>query len=232
MTETSPVITVNTFDAGHHRFGTVGRVIDDIEVKIAPEPGYPDGEGEICTRGPLLMMGYYKNPEATAETIDTEGWLHTGDIGKFDKDGFLYITDRKKEIFKTSGGKYISPQALENKMKESVYIEQLAVVGAGQKFPSALIVPTFPALEEWAKARGLKWQDRSELVQLPDVIKLFDQEVDQANTYFAQFEKVKKFVLMPEEWTIDGEELTPTLKLKRRIINAKYANQIAGMYEE
>ena len=225
MTETSPVISALEATPGA-RLDSVGRVVPGVEIKIHPEPGYPAGEGEICVRGRLVMKGYYKNPEATAQTIDPDGFLHTGDIGKIEN-GFLIITDRKKEIFKTSGGKYIAPQAIENLFKESPFIEQMMVVGENQKFPSALVVPAFAALEEWCKKENVPYK-----LDHPRVKALFDLEFQRFNERLAQFEKIKKYALVPNEWTIDSNELTPTLKLKRRVLNEKYAAQIAEFYKE
>lgn len=229
LTETSPVIAVNTFDA--FRIGSVGRPIPGVEVRIEPLEGYTEGEGEIVVRGPNIMVGYYKNPEATAEVLK-DGWFYTGDVGKLDKDGFLYITDRKKELFKTAGGKYIAPQPIESALKSSLYIEQAMVVGEFRKFPAALIVPSFPAIEKWAAEKGLSFSSREELVHHPEVITLIQAEVDRINQQFSQFERVKKFILLPKEWTIEGGELTPTLKLKRRVILQQYQEAIDALYAE
>jgi long-chain acyl-CoA synthetase len=225
MTETSPVISALEIAPGA-RLDSVGRVLPGVEIKIQPEPGYPPGEGEICVRGRLVMKGYYKNPQATAETIDPDGFLHTGDIGKMEN-GFLIVTDRKKEIFKTSGGKYIAPQAIENKFKESPFIEQMMVVGENQKFPAALVVPAFPALRDWCKKENVPFD-----LKHPRVKALYDNEIAKYNEQLAQFEKIKKYSLVPNEWTIDSNELTPTLKLKRRVLHEKYSAQIAEFYAE
>nr|BAL55283.1 hypothetical conserved protein [uncultured Bacteroidetes bacterium] len=229
LTETSPVISVNTFDA--HRLGSVGRPIPGVEVRIEPLEGYTEGEGEIVVRGPNVMVGYYKNPEATAEVLK-EGWFYTGDVGKLDKDGFLYITDRKKELFKTAGGKYIAPQPIESALKSSLFIEQAMVVGEYRKFPAALIVPSFPNLEKWAKEQGLSYTSREELVHHPRVVELIQAEVDRINAQFSQYERPKKFILLTKEWTIEGGELTPTLKLKRRVILSQYKDAIEALYAE
>ncbi|MCX7764481.1 MAG: long-chain fatty acid--CoA ligase [Bacteroidia bacterium] len=229
LTETSPVISVNTFD--HYRLGSVGKPIPGVEVRIEPLEGYNPGEGEIVVRGPNIMVGYYKNPEATAEVLK-DGWFYTGDIGKLDKDGFLYITDRKKELFKTAGGKYIAPQPIESALKSSLFIEQAMVVGEYRKFPAALLVPAFPALEKWAQENGIQFASREELVHHPRIVELIQSEVDRINEQFSQFERVKKFVLLTKEWTIEGGELTPTLKLKRRVLLAKYKEAIEALYAE
>ncbi|MEN3040121.1 MAG: long-chain fatty acid--CoA ligase [Bacteroidia bacterium] len=229
LTETSPVISVNTFDA--HRLGSVGRPLPGVEVRIEPLEGYTEGEGEIVVRGPNVMIGYYKNPEATAEVL-RDGWFHTGDVGRIDKDGFLYITDRKKELFKTAGGKYIAPQPIESALKSSLYIEQAMVVGEYRKFPAALIVPSFPHLEKWAQENGINFASREDLVHHPKVRELIQSEVDRINEQFSQFERVKKFLLLTKEWTIEGGELTPTLKLKRRVILNQYKDAIESLYAE
>ncbi|MCX8112338.1 MAG: long-chain fatty acid--CoA ligase [Bacteroidia bacterium] len=229
LTETSPVISVNTFDA--RRLGSVGKPIPGVEVRIEPLEGYNPGEGEIVVRGPNVMVGYYKNPESTAEVLK-EGWFHTGDVGKLDEDGFLYITDRKKELFKTAGGKYIAPQPIESALKSSLYIEQAMVVGEYKKFPAVLLVPAFPALEKWAQENGIRFASREELVHHPRVVELIQQEVNRINAQFSQFEQVKKFILLTKEWTIEGGELTPTLKLKRRVILSQYKDAIEALYAE
>jgi long-chain acyl-CoA synthetase len=224
LTETSPVVSVNSFDKGI-RIGTVGALIDGVQVKIAED-------GEILVKGPNVMMGYYKNPEATAEVIDSEGWFHTGDIGIFQEGKFLKITDRKKEIFKTSGGKYIAPQGMENKFKESRFIEQIMVIGEGEKFPSALIVPSFAFVKEWATRKGLDFEKLSneEIAAHPKLHERINQEVSALNKEYGNWEQIKKFVLLPKEFSIDGDELTPTLKLKRKKILAKYQKEYKSIY--
>ncbi len=226
LTETSPVISVNCFKKGI-RFGSVGPLIADVEVKIAED-------GEILTKGPNLMMGYYNLPEVTAEAIDKDGWFHTGDIGEFIEGKFLKITDRKKEIFKTSGGKYVIPQAMENKFKESRFIEQIYVMGDGQKYPSALIVPNFEFTREWAKRKGIKddISSNDQLIANETIIKRFQKEVDSFNKDYGQWEKIKQFRLLPKEFSIDGGELTPTLKLKRKIILEMYQKEYNSIYSE
>ncbi len=221
LTETSPVIAVNGPYPGQIKFGTVGKVLGNVEVKIAED-------GEILTKGPSLMKGYYKRDDATAEAI-TDGWFHTGDIGEL-KEGFLVITDRKKEIFKTAGGKYISPQALENKLKESVYIEQVIVVGENKKFPAALIVPNFDKLLEWTSKNGLTETDKSALIKNVQVQDKLWAEIEKLNAGFGNWEKIKKFALLADEFTIDGGEMTPKLSLKRKVVLTKNAALIERIY--
>ncbi|SCY01228.1 AMP-dependent synthetase/ligase [Flavobacterium caeni] len=215
LTETSPVIAVNDMRNRMFKVGTVGKPIENVEVKIAQD-------GEILAKGPNIMMGYYKDPEKTAEVI-TDGYFHTGDIGEIDPEGFLKITDRKKEIFKTSGGKYVAPQLLENAMKQSRFIEQVMVVGEGEKMPAALIQPNFEFVKEWARLHDVGGCDNpNSIAGNPQVIDRIQQEIDQMNEKFGNWEKVKKFELTPEIWSIPGGELTPTLKLKRKQILEKY----------
>jgi len=216
LTETSPVVSVNCFKKGI-RIGTVGALIEKVEVKIAED-------GEILVKGPNVMMGYYNKPEATAEVMDSEGWFHTGDIGVFQEGKFLKITDRKKEIFKTSGGKYIVPQAMENKFKESRFIEQIMVIGEGEKFPAAFIVPSFAFVKEWAERKNIDLGDGSNLALISnqEVIARIQQEVDEFNKGFGNWEQLKKFALLENELSIEANELTPTLKLKRKNILANH----------
>lgn len=223
LSETSPVISVNCFKNGI-AIGTVGTVIDGVEVKIAED-------GEILARGPNVMMGYYKLPEKTAEDIDSDGWFHTGDIGEFVEGKFLKITDRKKEIFKTSGGKYIIPQAMENKFKESRFIEQIMVIGENQKHPAALIVPQFDFIKDWAKKKGYSIGDTNdEIISNEKVIDRIQREVDQYNKQYGGYEQIKKFELLNREMSVETGELTPTLKLKRRIIMDMYQNKVDAIY--
>lgn len=224
LTETSPVICVNTLDPGGRKFGTVGLPIEGVEVKIAED-------GEILCKGPNVMMGYYKKPELTAEVLKN-GWFHTGDIGVLEDGKYLKITDRKKEIFKTSGGKYVAPQVLENKFKESMFIEQVMVIGEGKKHPAAFLVPNFPYLEDWAKDERISFSSREDLVKHPKVIEKYQSEVDFYNQGFGSFEQVKKFEIMSNEWGIDSGELTPTLKLRRKIIMEKYDALVKKIYDE
>ncbi|MFM8587276.1 MAG: AMP-dependent synthetase/ligase [Bacteroidota bacterium] len=225
LTETSPVISVNRFDKSGRRFGTVGQGIKNVEVKLAED-------GEICCRGSNVMMGYYKRPDLTAECIDNENWFHTGDIGTWVEGNFLKITDRKKEIFKTSGGKYVAPQPIENKMKESPFIEQMMVVGPERKFTAALIVPAFANLKTWCEKNGVPHQNNDEMINQPRVQEHFKSIVEKFNVQFNHIEQVKKFELLNKEWTIDGGELTPTLKLKRKVITEKYGDAIERIYAE
>jgi long-chain acyl-CoA synthetase len=230
LTETSPVISVNILEPGGAKFGTVGPIIPGVEVKMAED-------GEILCKGPNVMMGYYKRPDLTAEAIDKDGWFHTGDIGVF-KEKFLMITDRKKELLKTSGGKYVAPQPIENKMKESPYISQIMVVGDGRKFAGALIVPNFHNLEDWCKTNNIaiSYQpmanSRKMLVQDDKVHQLYRSEVDRLNQNFGHVEQIKRFELLPDEWTTNGGELTPTLKLKRKFILDKYKFMVEKIYAE
>lgn len=215
LTETSPVIAVNHADFPHMRFGTVGPVLDNVEVKIAED-------GEILMKGPSLMMGYYKDPEKTAEVIDSDGWFHTGDIGELQDLKILKITDRKKEIFKLSTGKYVAPQVIENKFKESQFIEQIMVVGADEKFTAAIICPSFHFLNGWAFLHHVKYRDTKELIKHPKVIERFNQEVDRINEGLNPHEQIKQFELTCTEWTPETGELSPTLKLRRNIVKSKY----------
>jgi long-chain acyl-CoA synthetase len=225
LTETSPGVCFSEGQPENVRLGTVGPALDQVEVKIA-------ADGEILVKGPNVMVGYYNRPEQTAEAIDEEGWFHTGDIGEFVEGRFLKITDRKKEMFKTSGGKYIAPQVIENKFKESLVIEQVMVVGEGKKFPSALIVPFEQGLKEWCSHKGLPFTNLSKALKMPEVQDKFAREVERMNQDFAQYEKIKKFRLLADSWTIEGGELTPTLKLKRRNILKTYHDVIEEMYSE
>ena len=221
-TENSPAISVNCKVKGGTKFGTVGPVIQGQEVKL-------EADGEICVKGPSVMMGYYKRPELTAETV-IDGWLHTGDIGIFEDGKYLKITDRKKELFKTSGGKYVAPQPIENKMKESPFIEQMMIVGAEQKFVGALIVPSLPNLKEWMAHKGINFNTIEDAVHNPKVLDLYRELIDSFNTFFNHVEQVKKFELIPHEWTIETGELTPTLKLKRKVIMEKYKGAYERIY--
>jgi len=223
LTETSPGVSFTRAEPENARIGCVGPLLEGVQVKIAED-------GEILVKGPNVMMGYYNRPDATSEVIDEDGWFHTGDVGEMVEGRFLKITDRKKEIFKTSGGKYIAPQYLENKFKESLYIEQIIVVGEKQKFPAALIVPSFESLKEWCEQKGIKYTNDQEMVSNPKVVEKFDKEITRLNETFAQYEQVKKFELLSEPWTIDGGELTPTLKLKRKAIHAKFELNINRIY--
>lgn len=221
LTETSPVVSSSILS--DFRVGCVGTVLPNLQVKIADD-------GEICVKGPSVMKGYYKRPDATAEAIDADGWFHTGDIGEFFEGRYLKITDRKKEIFKTSGGKYVAPQVIENKLKEAVLIEQAIVVGEGQKFPSALIVPEFNALKEWCSRNEISYTNPEQIIKNQKVKDKLDEVVKDLMKNIAQYEQVKKVELLPKLFTIESGELTPTLKLKRKIIHNNYKNLIEGMY--
>lgn len=214
LTETSPVCSVNDMREGGFRVGTVGRLLPGVEVKIAKD-------GEILVKGPNVMMGYYKDQKQTDEVI-MNGYFHTGDIGEIDADGFLKITDRKKEMFKTSGGKYVAPQLLENRFKQSRFIEQIMVIGDGEKMPAALIQPNFEYLQEWAEEKEITSTSIEDLLSMERVQKRFQKEVDEANESFAKWEKVKVFRLTPDAWTVEDGHLTPTMKMKRKIIKEKY----------
>ncbi len=223
LTETSPVISVNDQRNKGFKIGTVGKVIKNVTVTIA-------ADGEILCKGPNVMMGYYKDEQLTNEAIK-EGFFHTGDIGEFDCEGFLKITDRKKEMFKTSGGKYIAPQLIENAMKQSLFIEQIMVIGDGEKMPAAFIQPSFDFIKEWAKRKNIAiGNSNEEIISNPEVIKRIQEEVDVTNEKFGNWEKIKRFELTPDVWSIDGGHLTPTLKLKRKIVMEKYKDLYQKIY--
>lgn len=224
LTETSPVLTSNRLEEVDRKLGTIGIPIPGVQIKIAED-------GEILAKGPNVMLGYYKRPDLTAEVIDKNGWFHTGDIGEYDGK-FLKITDRKKELFKTSGGKYVAPQPVENKMKESPLIEQIMVVGDNRKFVSGLIIPSFVYLEGWCKTNNVTYSTNEELIQNPKVINAVEKEVERINQNINHIEQIKKFKLLAEEWTPASGELTPTLKLKRKIILEKFNTEIEEMYAD
>ncbi len=224
LTETSPVLTSNRLVEADRKLGTIGIPIPGVEIKIATD-------GEILAKGPNIMLGYYKRPDLTAEVIDKEGWFHTGDIGEYDGK-FLKITDRKKELFKTSGGKYVAPQPIENKMKESPLIEQVMVVGSERKFVSGLIVPSFVNLEEWCKNNEIHYKSAGEIIKNPKAVEAIQKEVNRINENINHVEQIKKFTLLPVEWGVATGELTPTLKLKRKIILDKFSKEIELMYKE
>jgi long-chain acyl-CoA synthetase len=223
LTETSPVIAVNPFRVDEIGFGTVGPVIEGVEVKIAED-------GEILCRGENVMMGYYKAPDLTAEMIDSDGWLHTGDIGVIEDGKFLRITDRKKEMFKLSAGKYIAPQVIENKLKESYFIEQAMVIGENQKFASALLSPDFSFLHDWCSIHKIQFRDNAELIELPEVLDRFTREVKDVNKTLGEHEQIKRFRLVTEEWTPQTGELSPTLKLRRNYLAREYQEIISEIY--
>jgi long-chain acyl-CoA synthetase len=222
LTETSPVISVNDQRNRGWKIGTVGKIIEDVEIKIA-------SDGEILCKGPNVMMGYYKDPEKTKEVLQ-DGYFHTGDIGEIDEEGFLKITDRKKEMFKTSGGKYVAPQLLENRLKQSRFIEQVMVVGEGEKMPAAIIQPNFEFLGEWVKRHHKDLSSPEEIVTDEEIQNRIQKEVDEANEQFAKWEKVKSFRLTPDIWTVEGGHLTPTMKLKRKIVKEKYRDLYNDIY--
>jgi len=223
LTETSPVIAVNPLRIDEIGFGTCGPVIEGVEVKIAED-------GEILCKGVNVMMGYYKAPDLTAEMIDKDGWLHTGDIGVLEEGKFLKITDRKKEMFKLSAGKYIAPQVIENKLKESFFIEQAMVIGENQKFASAILSPNFTFLHDWCSIHKIQFRDNGELIELAEVIERFTREVKEVNKSLGEFEQIKRFRLVTEEWSPLTGELSPTLKLKRNYLSKEYKDIIAEIY--
>lgn len=224
LTETSPVVAVNRYDEEGRMFGTVGPLIENVEVKIAED-------GEILTKGPNVMMGYYKRPDLTAEAI-IDGWYYTGDIGSMVNNKFLKITDRKKELFKTSGGKYVAPLPIENKLKESPFIEQVMLVGAEKKFVGALIVPSFSNLREWCKTHHVPEMSDAEIIKHPKVQELFRDLIESFNKFFNHVEQVKRFELLPHEWSVDTGEMTPKLSLKRKVVMEKYRDAIDRIYAE
>jgi long-chain acyl-CoA synthetase len=225
LTETSPILAVNLPTGRGHKLGTVGTAIEGVSLKL-------DTDGEILAKGPNVMMGYYKRPDLTAEVMTEDGWFRTGDIGELDSEGYLRITDRKKEIFKTAGGKYITPQAMENAFKMSSFIEQCMVAGDNQKFPVLLIQPQYEFLKSWCSRKGIDWTSPAEMIADPRIIARFQREIDATNAQFGQWEKVKKFALTPDVWSIAAGHVTPTLKLRRKPILQRYAGLYEGLYEE
>jgi long-chain acyl-CoA synthetase len=223
LTETSPVIAVNNLTTNEIVFGTVGPAVDRVQVRIAED-------GEILCKGPNVMIGYYKEPGLTREAIDADGWFHTGDVGTLIDNKYLKITDRKKEIFKLSSGKYIAPQVIENKLKESFFIQQVMVVGENEKFASAIISPNFPFLHEWASRHEIKFNDNEELINLKQVIDRFQREVNNVNKFLGEHEKIKRIRLVKDEWTANTGELSPTLKLKRKPLYEKYEPILKEIY--
>ena len=229
LTETSPVLTFNRFAEGGAMLGTVGMPIKDVEIKIAED-------GEILAKGPNIMQGYYKEPEKTKEVLTDDGWFSTGDVGTFVTNNagnkFLKITDRKKELLKTSGGKYVAPAPIESKFRENFFIEQIMVVGESKKFVSALIVPAFPVLEQFAAENGITFTYRTDLVVNPKVVAKYQSVVDEINPNFSHIEQIKKFKLLVNEWTPESGELTPTMKLKRKVVNERYTKEIESIYND
>ena len=224
LTETSPVIGVSDFSEHGVKFGTVGPVLRGVKVKI-------EDDGEICVKGPNVMKGYYKEPELTKAAFDADGWFHTGDLGTIEPEGQLKITGRKKELFKTSMGKYISPQVIEEKLNESRFIDQVIVLGENQKFAGALIVPDFDFLRSWCRVKGVEYTTNSEMINHPRIKKRIHQEIDKFNKGFGDTEKIKSFELLDTEWTFDTGEITPTLKLKRNFIMKKYEAKINKLFQ-
>ncbi|WP_308239927.1 AMP-dependent synthetase/ligase [Hymenobacter sp. J193] len=226
LTETSPVIAVGGYEPENNMIGTVGPIINNTEVKIAKD-------GEILTKSESVMKGYYNKPELTAKEFDEEGWFHTGDIGEIVDGKFLKITDRKKEMFKTSGGKYIAPQVIEGKLKESPLVEQAMVVGDGQKFPSALVIPSFDDLKGWCKRNGVDYNcSNQDLVKNEKVVQMYEDLVQKYNSGFAQWEQVKKIALLPQLWTVETGEMTPTMKVKRKVITENNKDIIENLYNQ
>jgi long-chain acyl-CoA synthetase len=223
LTETSPVLSLN--NAKDHRIGSVGKPIQSVEYKFAPD-------GELLVRGPFVFVGYWHKPDATREAIEPEGWFHTGDIGRVDDDGFLYITDRKKELLKTSGGKMIAPQPIESKLNNNLLVSTAVVVGDRHKFLSALIAPNFPALEDLARQQGIVFSSRADLLSKPAVNAEYQSLVHRVNEGLAKFETIKRFCLVPDEWSMESGEFTPTMKLRRRVVVARYADKIAALYHD
>jgi long-chain acyl-CoA synthetase len=223
LTETSPIITINRTYKGELKLGSVGTLIEDVEIKIA-------ADGEILCKGPNVMLGYYNDPELTKSVIDNQGWFHTGDIGYLENNKFLMVTDRKKEIFKLSNGKFIAPQLIENIFKESNVIDQIMVVGEHEKFASALISPNFKYFNELQSLRKISFTDFQELIQLPEIHKLFNSEINKLNKRLSQTERISRFRLVPDEWSPASGELSPTLKLKRDFISDKYRNLLDKVY--
>ncbi len=224
LSETSPVIAVSQRGRNGRKFGTVGPALPGVEIKLGERD-------EILCRGHNVMKGYYKDPELTAEVIDSEGWFHTGDTGKFTPEGLLIITGRLKSIFKTSFGKYVNPQLIENKFTESPLIENMMVVGENQKFAAALIVPDYAYLKEWCKSNGKRYTNPADMIEQADIIKLYKEEVDKYNKFFGDFEQVKRYTLLPDEWTQQNSALSPTLKVKRKVIAERYKAEIEHLFK-
>lgn len=225
LTETSPVLAVNYNKPGKVRIGTVGPILDQVEIKIA-------SDGEILCKSPGLMLGYYKDEQGTQDVIDSEGWFHTGDVGVLEDNTYLKITDRKKEIFKMSNGKYLAPQQIENKLKESFYIQQLMVVGENQKYAAAIILPNFQELAQWCRKKKIQFQSNAELIQMPQVMKHFQDEIKKFNAMLSQSDQVQKIILIADEWSPLTGELSSSLKLKRKYIIQKYKDLVDAVYQQ
>jgi long-chain acyl-CoA synthetase len=226
LTETCVVVSVNRFEKDRRMFGSVGLPVENSQVKLDP------ADGEILMKGPSLMMGYYKDPAATREVIDAEGWFHTGDIGQFIDNKFLKITDRKKEIFKSSSGKYISPMAIENRLKESKYVEQCMVIGEGQKFASALIIPSLANFKEYCASHHIAIREDEKLIDHPELKKLIGDHVKKVNDSLAAFEQLKRYRFIEANWTVEAGEVTPKLSLKRKVIAEKNREVISSIFRE
>jgi long-chain acyl-CoA synthetase len=225
LTETSPIITINRTEKGMVKLGSVGMTIEGVEVKISDD-------GEILCKGPNVMLGYYNDPELTASVFDSEGWFHTGDIGHMEDSRFLMVTDRKKEIFKLSNGKFIAPQIVENIFKESPIIDQIMVIGEHEKFASALISPNFKYFEDWKTARKVNYSSNDELITLPEVLAFFSSEVSKLNKRLSPPERINRFRLVKDEWSPATGELSPTLKLRRKFIHEKYSDVVEQVYNK
>jgi long-chain acyl-CoA synthetase len=225
LTETSPIITINRTEKGKVKLGSVGMTIEGVEVKISED-------GEILCKGPNVMLGYYNDPEQTKSVFDDEGWFHTGDIGHIEEGKFLMVTDRKKEIFKLSNGKFIAPQLVENIFKESPIIDQIMVIGEHEKFASALISPNFKYFEDWKTAKKVSWSTNDELITLPEVLSFFSAEVNKLNKRLSPPERINRFRLVKEEWSPATGELSPTLKLRRKFISEKYSSVVEQVYNK
>lgn len=225
LTETSPIITINRQTKPDLKLGTVGSLIHGVEIKI-------NDDGEILCKGHNVMLGYYKNTKLTEQVFDNEGWFHTGDIGYLDENKFLVVTDRKKEIFKLSSGKFIAPQVIENKLKESVFIDQIMVIGEHEKFASALISPDFFNIKDWCNSKNLKYKSNTDIILIPEVYSLIQEEIKNLNKKNAKAEHILKFKLVADEWSPVSGELSPTLKLKRKFIAKKYQDQIDQIYSK
>jgi long-chain acyl-CoA synthetase len=223
LTETSPVTNVNTFEV--FEFGSVGPALPDTSVKIAED-------GEILIKGPQVMKGYFNKPDDTKATFTADGWFMTGDIGRLDERGCLYITDRKKDIIITAGGKNVAPQNIENTLVTDPFIEQAVVIGEGRKYLSALIIPNFSELISYAKNQGIPFDDKADLIRKPEIVSFFDEKIKTLMKDYARVEQIRKFTLLPREFSIESGELTPTLKMKRKIINQNFAGEIEAMYKE
>jgi long-chain acyl-CoA synthetase len=226
LTETSPIITINRIEKDRCKLGSVGTVIEGVELKIADD-------GEILCKGDCLMMGYYKDEALTHQVIDEEGWFHTGDVGHLEEGKFLMVTDRKKEIFKLSNGKFVAPQPIENRIKESSFIDQAMVVGEHQKFASALLVPDFEYLKEWCASNDVKnGKSREELIAIPEVVTVMNSEIDQINQGLMEWERILRFRMVPDDWSPATGELSASLKLKRKVVAERYSRLLESIYRK